>query len=514
MSERVNKKRTIAELESSSSSSFHSTSNQSPLFQLPRPIFHIIFGEYLSLKNVARFDNVVLNRRDRMQYLSNLSNMVTRSFDGRVRSKFLLRWLFQRQIILSSLNLRCRDHDDRLKFKDSMFEIFPLNVSALESLILNNDPDPDLWKDHLLPSLRQCTKLKRFEISVESSDLFTIPNFYSGLERIHIRHYLTYDILSTIATGCLRLREISLGVCVRRSNSCLNDFINFLTLRGSGLKRIELTCYDREFEDIINLQVAKNCPGLEFVSIVCGMNDLMLTQLGSFCPLLKEVHIYDLPSCTDIGLIALAEGCRHLRALIIKNSSGYLCDITDQSIIKLSESCRLLESLRLQSLELTDESLSTIGRNCKHLKQLYLNDLDVSETGLTTLCASPNMKRLTKIELTDMYNFTDTALLELVKNSHLSLNSLSLQTCPEISDAGMLHISKYCKKLQEFNLSNNPSVTLPNYIADIIKRNLNLVEFSYALYQVPSNCIQDDNLEYSPMIMDALNANKERVKFY
>lgn len=87
MSKRVNKKRTLNDIESSSTPIVYRTA----IFDLPSPIFHIIFGEYLILQEVTRFDSAVLNHYDRVIFLRHLYNMITRSFDGKISTAFLLR---------------------------------------------------------------------------------------------------------------------------------------------------------------------------------------------------------------------------------------------------------------------------------------------------------------------------------------------------------------------------------------------------------------------------------------
>lgn len=120
------------------------------------------------------------------------------------------------------------------------------------------------------------------------------------------------------------------------------------------------------------------------------------------------------------------------------------------------------------------------------------------------------MKGLTTIDFTDLPNFTDNALLELVKNAGTTLTSLSLKNCPEISDVGVHHILKYCEKLICFKIISMPLVTLPQYLTDIIKRTPNLTEFRYFLSRVSSNCISEFG-KISPIILDALNANIDRM---
>lgn len=134
MSERVNRKRALDEsyLANSTTIPFHGNA----IFNLPRPIFHIIFGEYLKLDNIARFDNVVLNDQDRTLFLGHLSNMAMRS-TFHVRGKYILRWLFQRRVLLSSMTFDLHNKP----IENIMFEVFPMNVSALEELTISNLPE-------------------------------------------------------------------------------------------------------------------------------------------------------------------------------------------------------------------------------------------------------------------------------------------------------------------------------------------------------------------------------------
>lgn len=88
-----------------------------------------------------------------------------------------------------------------------MFEFFPLNVSALESL---NIYDLKLWREHLLASLVKCTKLKKLVLDEEAFDFFTllVPNICTSLESIELGECASDEIISIIANECINLTEL------------------------------------------------------------------------------------------------------------------------------------------------------------------------------------------------------------------------------------------------------------------------------------------------------------------
>ena len=219
-------------------------------------------------------------------------------------------------------------------------------------------------------------------------------------------------------------------------------------------------------------------------------------------------------ACSDIGVLALAEGCRQLKVLGICDPSSN-SDISDLSIIKITESCTLLENLTLSCLrQVTDESCFAIERNCKHLKLLELYELSgiESEVGLKTLFSSPNLKGLTRVDVENIPVFTDDVLLELVKNLHGTLTSLGLggYDSMDVTDAGMYHISQYCRKLEEFTITYLHYISLPTYIAEIIRCNPRLVTFSFHSDIGENRIKKKDTL--APMIEDALEKNIKLMK--
>ena len=516
MSKRINKKRTLSEIESASTPTVRRTA----IFELPSPIFHIIFGEYLILEDVTRFDSAVLNHNGRVIFLRHLFNMITRSFYGKKCTPFLLRWLFQRQIRLSSLEFGYGDNNSIY----SALQFFPLNVTALESLAIYDFGFimSSQNQTHVLTSLRKCTKLKKLDLNNNnwnggpfvSVDFFTTLKIHSTLECIKLGDCDYEKIFPILASECPKLLELHLTI---KSSVSLETLINLLSQRGRGLKKFVIHNNLSFFENqnvitnanTIIIHVGGYCPNLEFFVCYAEINDHALIQLGKSCPLLKHLDISgDYVNLTDTGILALAEGCSQLKYLLICDPSER-SSTSDHSFIKLTETCTLLENLTIGNLQLTDESMFAIAKNCKNLKHIQLHELKVTKVGLTSLFSSSNMNCLESVYVSHTAGFTDNVLLALVKNTHATLTSLVIEGEVEVTDAGIYHIATYCKKLVTFTLTYVPYVMLPFYICEVIQSNPRIKSFDYDTHT--PNRIEDDKRVIAVEIKNALNANINRV---
>ena len=208
-------------------------------------------------------------------------------------------------------------------------------------------------------------------------------------------------------------------------------------------------------------------------------------------------------------MVALAEGCCQLTDLEIVNrrDNG---GITDVSVLKIFESCQQFEALGLSGLPaLTDESLHAVEKNCKCLQYLILVELSVSNAGLKTLFASPNLNELRRVVFESLDLFDDT-ILELVKNNHATLGSLEISKCNNVTDVAMCYISQHCTQLKDLSLCDLPCVSHPIYIAEILRRNLKLVDLSCASLGSQSRIV-DEAKKLVPTLQTLLDENKKRL---
>lgn len=93
------------------------------------------------------------------------------------------------------------------------------------------------------------------------------------------------------------------------------------------------------------MSITKNCPILEQLHGNIIITDAGLIEFGKRCP---QLITFNLTRFTDVGVMALAEGCRGLKDISIENDSTH-DGISDASILKLTESCEYLEYLGLNA---------------------------------------------------------------------------------------------------------------------------------------------------------------------
>lgn len=479
-----------------------------PILNLPQPIFHVIFGDYLKLDDIARFDNAVLNHQDRILYLDFILNMVVKSRNNNISQPYyFLRWLHKRRILLSSVYFDFEDGP----IKNTTFVEFPLNVTYIETVNLLH---LHLCGPHLalVESLKKCTMLKRLYLKSEYPEmevLFDIPTFCCKLESISLSRLATDNVLLKIARFCPDLHSISFHKSGERIDE--SNLIEFLRQRGAGLTTINLGGIRYWSEDVA-MSITKNCPNLERLTGLIEITDKELKEFGKLCPMLKNFSLMNDTSWTDTGLSALAEGCRYLKELNIHSDEDNGTDIcavgiTDASILKLTESCQYLEKLSLIYLpSLTDESMYAIARNCKFLKSISLEHLTVSSEGLKIFCASPSLRGLESIDFSFVKGLTDDCILELVKNIFNSLYILSISSCVNVSDISMSYVATYCIKLQDLVLSNLPYILDQRHIVDILERNPDLTNlFCDSLGRY--NRICDENSNLSPILQELVDKN-------
>jgi F-box/leucine-rich repeat protein 2/20 len=303
--------------------------------------------------------------------------------------------------------------------------------------------------------------------------------------------------------------------------------MEFLIQKGSDLKVLILK-HPHKFSSDVAACIAKICPRLEKLSGRIDVNDTELILFGKNCPKLTSLILYNSTAWTDIGVIEFAKGCRQLTELIIY-SQYYPGEedggVTDVSILKVTEFCQMLKSLSLHGLpDLTDESLYAIERNCKSLTSLTLNALYVSNTALKTLFMSPNMKCLVEVYLRSVGNSnngidecnSDDVILELVKNTNATLTVLEIEDCASLTETGICHIANHCTHLQKLVLTQLLYVLLPTNIAEILKRNPQLVQL-YCGSLGPNKFIVDNKYRLIQTLLDEniKNSNiEEEYNYY
>lgn len=103
------------------------------------------------------------------------------------------------------------------------------------------------------------------------------------------------------------------------------------------------------------------------------VSDVALTAISN-CSSLEILHLVKTPECTNFGLAAIAEKCKHLRKLHIDGWKANL--IGDEGLVAVARFCSQLQELVLIGVNPTTLSLGMLAAKCLNLERLALCGCD------------------------------------------------------------------------------------------------------------------------------------------
>ena len=295
------------------------------------------------------------------------------------------------------------------------------------------------------------------------------------------------DLIFAIARGCPKLQTFS----ILFSNEITDHSVAFLAGRCKKLR--SLTVYECErVTDEAMKAVANRCPHLEKLriggrsftseygeSFTSKITDESFLVVGHKCSKLMDISIaYN--EVTDIGIAALARGCRRLRSFsankcpsistdgMMALSRGcrmlrtiYLADcrrISDGCLFRISEGCTRLISFTLSSNDLvTNVGISHIARGCAKLTSITIEDCSqIDDTALIAIGSScPNLLGITVKATCDHYGkFSDRGLIAIACGCP-ALESITISNCPNITDVGVKIVAQNCFQLKSITFSSS-----------------------------------------------------------
>lgn len=206
-----------------------------------------------------------------------------------------------------------------------------------------------------------------------------------------------------------------------------------------------------------------------------GVTDLGVTAIAHGCPSLKTLSLWSVSSISDKGLSEIANGCHMLEKLDLSQ-----CPLlSNKGVIAIARNCPNLTELSIESCSrIGDESLQAIGRCCPKLRSVSIKDCPlVGDQGVVSLVSSASTV-LTKLKLQGV-NVSDISLAVIghyglavtdlvltglqnvgergfwVMGNAIGLQklkSLTVTSCPGLTDLGLEAISNGCPNLQHLNL--------------------------------------------------------------
>eukprot|EP00897_Mesotaenium_endlicherianum_P008273 jgi/Mesen1/7474/ME000039S06690 len=157
-----------------------------------------------------------------------------------------------------------------------------------------------------------------------------------------------------------------------------------------------------------------------------------LRGLGAIakCAKLEALVVVKANDCTDVGLIAVAEGCTELRRIHIEGwASGH---ITDVGLLAIVNQCKQLQELVLVGHSATVASLSMLAGVSLCLERLTLA-ASITVTDAEVACLAQGCPRLKR---------------------------LCIKACDRVSDLGLIALANGCPSLQKLKIRKCHAVTM------------------------------------------------------
>jgi hypothetical protein len=186
------------------------------------------------------------------------------------------------------------------------------------------------------------------------------------------------------------------------------------------------------------------------VSASPQITDRMCDIIARRCPNLQILSLANCANVTNEGLRAISHGCPQLESLDLEKLSS----ITDDGIRVLAQGCPNLSSVNLSGCsQITNAALSTLYHSGQNLQALSLNGLSQITDPVFDL-----IHGITRLDLSDCQQLTDTAVERIAMNTHTTLESLVLQG-GHFTDAGVCKLAMSCGRLTDLRISDCAHVT-------------------------------------------------------
>lgn len=299
--------------------------------------------------------------------------------------------------------------------------------------------------------------------------------------------HLSRSLVGKKATD-VRLAAIAVGTASRGG-------LGKLSIRGSNT--------DREVTNLGLKAVAHGCPSLKVLSLwdLAAIGDEGLIEIASGCHQLQKLDLCNCPTISDKALIALAKNCPNLTELWIEScpkigneglqAIGQLCSnlrsvsikgcasVGDQGIAGLLSSRSFdLTKLKLQTLSISDLSLAVVGHYGKAITDLVLTSLpNVSEKGFWVMGNGHGLQKLKSLTVASCPGVTDVGL-EAVGKGCPNLKQIHLHKSAFLSDNGLLSFAKAALSLESLQLEECHRITQFGFFGVIINCGANLKALS------------------------------------
>ena len=250
-----------------------------------------------------------------------------------------------------------------------------------------------------------------------------------------LRHLQTLDVEGCSITdrGVLALRKA-------------NGRITSLNLSGMTLSDSALELLVHGCNKLVSLQI-RGCHGI---------TDKGLGSIGESLKSYNRLRELDLSGCrriSDRGMLAFLAHGRDLTSLKVAECPG-LTDLFLMAFASRATASVRLRTIDLHGLRVHDSGLGWLAQTGEYLEEVDLSDCaDITEVGLRLLGTHNGCRMLRVLNCRNCPQIEDNALHGFLSLKGAKLEDLNLSGCIDVTDAGMVHIAKFCPNLRALDLS-------------------------------------------------------------
>jgi len=264
-----------------------------------------------------------------------------------------------------------------------------------------------------------------------ADDVYSACASFAHLESINLRGNLFTDKLvhALMQSSATTLRELDLSAIEDRSSCLTENGLMAIATNCTHLTTIKVSNQYWLTDDSVTT-LFNNNRDLEVIELNTGflrsmpgdlpnpLSDACLTALGNSCPSVRVLHIRSQPF-TDIGLCAIAAGCRNLKELDLSmpKKRTVVSRYTDEGCMMIATGCPRLKRISLNGCKkLSDKSIIFLYTHCPHLNYFDLKRTNITDSLIRNIaCAlGPKLKYL---DIRGCKKLTDLAEYFVYRNS-------------------------------------------------------------------------------------------------
>jgi len=198
------------------------------------------------------------------------------------------------------------------------------------------------------------------------------------------------------------------------------------------------------------------------------IDDAAFCEVPPRCPYLQHLDISGACALTDKAILCVAEHCRHLTYLSIRETDG---NITDIGVSAIATACTSLSHLDVSSTagQVTNESIVNVALRCSvSIRFLSVADTCAAISDKAITAIAHYCRNLQRLDVSETHGkVTDAALCEIARGcprlEHLSVSA----TSGKVTDEGIVAIAKKCRGLRHLDVSGTKGYVTDTAIIEL-----------------------------------------------